>query len=96
MGAFYRFRPAFAGAISLVERAKICQTPRPAAKPQAMVETFMKRWNYCLCLFALVAPLAGCAMWDAERWNVDRYRDERAVDIDQRLSSDEPIVKNPF
>jgi hypothetical protein len=35
-------------------------------------------------------------MWDRETWNVDRLRDDRAVDIDERLSSDEPIVKNPF
>jgi hypothetical protein len=44
----------------------------------------------------VLGPLTGCAMWDKDRWNVDRLRDERAVDIDQRLSNDEPIVKNPF
>jgi hypothetical protein len=35
-------------------------------------------------------------MWDAETWNPAKYRDERASDIDQRLSSREPIVNNPF
>jgi hypothetical protein len=38
----------------------------------------------------------GCAVWDNDRWNLDRYRDERAVDIEQRLERNEPIVKNPF
>jgi hypothetical protein len=41
----------------------------------------------------LLAAALGCA---SEAWNFDRYRDERATDIDTRLSSDEPIVKNPF
>jgi len=48
------------------------------------------------CLAILLGPLAGCAMWDAQKWNPARYRDERASDIDGRLSSKEPIVKNPF
>jgi hypothetical protein len=47
-------------------------------------------------LFAALGPLAGCAMWNAERWSLNRYRDERAVDIDRRLSDDRPIVANPF
>jgi hypothetical protein len=29
-------------------------------------------------------------------WNPERYRDERAADIDHRLDKAEPIVKNPF
>jgi hypothetical protein len=49
-----------------------------------------------VCLFVSLGPMAGCALWDAERWNIDRYRDERATDIEQRLSSQEPIVQNPF
>jgi hypothetical protein len=27
---------------------------------------------------------------------MERYRDQRAVDIDTRLNKNEPIVKNPF
>jgi hypothetical protein len=47
--------------------------------------------------FALiVAMLAGCALWKPESWNLDRFRDERARDIDSRLSSDRTIVDNPF
>jgi hypothetical protein len=44
----------------------------------------------------------GCSLWSqtkekvAENLNMDKYRDNRAVDIDQRLSSPDPIVKNPF
>ena len=35
-------------------------------------------------------------MFHKDFWNMDRYRDERAVDIDNRLNKNEPIVKNPF
>jgi hypothetical protein len=38
----------------------------------------------------------GCTTWDRDRWNFDRYRDERAVDIDNRLDENKPIVENPF
>jgi hypothetical protein len=46
-----------------------------------------------ICSFG---PLAGCAMWNPDRWNLDRYRDERAVDIEGRLAREKPIVENPF
>jgi hypothetical protein len=51
---------------------------------------------------AAVGPLlllglsSGCALWEPQRWNLDRYRDERAVDIEQHLSRDKPVVANPF
>jgi hypothetical protein len=48
------------------------------------------------CLAAVLGPLSGCAMSDFHKWNFDRYRDERARDIDERLSEDRPIVQNPF
>ena len=48
------------------------------------------------CLAVVLGPLSGCAMWDFDEWNLDRYRDERARDIDERLSEDRPIVQNPF
>jgi hypothetical protein len=32
----------------------------------------------------------------AENLDMDKYRDHRAVDIDQRLSSPDPIVNSPF
>ena len=35
-------------------------------------------------------------MFHKDFWDMDRYRDERAVDIDTRLNKNEPIVKNPF
>jgi hypothetical protein len=43
-----------------------------------------------------LASAAGCALFRKENWNIDRYRDERAVDVDRRLERPEPIVKNPF
>jgi hypothetical protein len=47
-------------------------------------------------MLSLLFLLGGCALWNRDRWNLDRYRDERAVDIEQRLERSEPIVKNPF
>ena len=54
-----------------------------------------------LTLAAIVAPiisLGGCRMMNFQKdfWNVERYRDERAVDVDTRLQKNVPIVKNPF
>jgi hypothetical protein len=46
-----------------------------------------------LTIALLLGACIGCA---SESWNLDRYRDERAVDIEDRLERDEPIVKNPF
>jgi hypothetical protein len=52
-------------------------------------------------LAAIAAPLislGGCTLMNFQKdfWNMDRFRDERAVDIDKRLNKNEPIVKNPF
>jgi hypothetical protein len=50
-------------------------------------------------LAAIIAPLVslgGCAMFHEDFWSMERYRDERAVDIDTRLNKPAPIVKNPF
>jgi hypothetical protein len=47
-------------------------------------------------ILPLLALVEGCALWDDNRWNLDRFRDERTVDIEQRLERSEPIVKNPF
>jgi hypothetical protein len=51
------------------------------------------------CVAAILVLLAssGCAtMLDRDTWNINRFRDERAVDIDQRLETSQPIVQNPF
>jgi hypothetical protein len=48
---------------------------------------------------AVLLPLVsigGCALFRKETWDIERYRDERAADIDHRLNQNEPIVKNPF
>lgn len=44
----------------------------------------------------MVCTLGGCQMWNAEQWNLDRYRDTRAVDIEEGLSREKPIVESPF
>jgi hypothetical protein len=54
------------------------------------------------CLFTAFVVAPGCSMWNrtkekvAENLDMDKYRDHRAVDIDQRLSSPDPIVNSPF
>ena len=67
--------------------------------------TLSRRWFHFSCrlvaLAVVAAPLillGGCRMWNFQKdfWNMDRYRDERAVDIDTRLNKNVPIVKNPF
>jgi hypothetical protein len=45
---------------------------------------------------ALLVSWGGCHAFDGERWNLDQYRDEQAVDIEKRLSREKPIVANPF
>jgi len=47
----------------------------------------------------LLLPLlasGGCTMFNNDLWDMDHYRDQRAVDIDHRLDSSEPIVRSPF
>lgn len=48
------------------------------------------------CLGALLGALSGCALWKAEMWDLNRLRDDRARDIDSRLSEDRSFVQNPF
>jgi hypothetical protein len=47
-------------------------------------------------ILLLLTQTNGCTLWDKDRWNPERYRDERAVDIEKRLERSEPIVKSPF
>lgn len=47
-------------------------------------------------VFLLLTATAGCAMFDKDTYNLERYRDERAIDIEKRLERKEPIVQNPF
>jgi hypothetical protein len=63
----------------------------------------LSRWLYSTCrvsclsaAFVALILSSGCAVFEKGRWNLDRFRDERAVDIERRLERDEPIVENPF
>jgi hypothetical protein len=47
-------------------------------------------------LLLTLLPVGGCALMKKETWNLNNYRDERAVDIDTRLEKTGPNVKNPF
>lgn len=46
-----------------------------------------------LAIAALLAVPLGCA---SDAFSLDRYRDERAMDIENRLTRNEPVVKSPF
>jgi hypothetical protein len=47
-------------------------------------------------LVLLLALTSGCALFKAESWDLDRFRDERSVDIEHNLSREKPIMANPF
>jgi hypothetical protein len=85
--------PKFSLRTSLVVSAKFCQTLHP-------MWWLLLHSNRRVLLVAVTVSLplfaGGCALWNEDRWNLDHYRDERAVDIEKRLERDEPIVKNPF
>ena len=51
-------------------------------------------WLAAMLLLPILA--AGCSLWHKDRWDLNSYRDQRAVDIDQRLERNQQIVKNPF
>jgi hypothetical protein len=55
-----------------------------------------RRNVWLAAVVALPILAGGCAVWDRNHWNLDHFRDERAVEIEQRLERTEPIVKNPF
>jgi hypothetical protein len=63
------------------------------------VPSKLHRSRFCCAAVAIVILLglpAGCALWNPEVWNLDRYRDERSLDIEKHLSREKPIVANPF
>ena len=51
-----------------------------------------------LAVFLLPVASGGCALWNWNKadWNLENYRDPRAVDIDHRLEKPAPAVKHPF
>ena len=55
-----------------------------------------RRFAAVAALLVLLGSAGGCTLWDDGRWGLDRFRDDRAVDIDHRLEGTKPIVVNPF
>jgi len=57
-------------------------------------------FTHRVCSLAAIAlPLVsagGCALLDKDTWNWERYRDDRAYDIDHRLEKSDTGVKSPF
>jgi hypothetical protein len=57
---------------------------------------FSRRVGWLAVLLLPLASAGGCALWNRDVWNPNNYRDERAVDIDNRLEKPTPLIKNPF
>ena len=56
-----------------------------------------KRAGGCWAVTLLVMlPVSGCKTWNAERFDLSRLRDERAVDLDTRLSKALPTAEKSF
>jgi hypothetical protein len=55
-----------------------------------------RRALWLAAILSLPIFAAGCTLFDKDRWDLNQYRDERAVDIDKRLEQNATIVKNPF
>ena len=55
----------------------------------------MRTVGLFLLALVLLAP-AGCARWNAERFDLSHLRDPRAADLDERLSSRPEAIANPF
>jgi len=73
--------------------------PQLLSQVQHVVQQHLQFTRRFCCLAAVLWPLAsstGCALWNKELLDPNHYRDSRAVDIDNRLQKDVPIVKNPF
>jgi hypothetical protein len=45
---------------------------------------------------SVLAATAGCRASLADRFDMSRLRDDRAAELDDRLSKREPFIKNPF
>ncbi|TWT88789.1 hypothetical protein Mal64_22770 [Pseudobythopirellula maris] len=54
------------------------------------------RRPHLLMLICLAAPAVGCSSWGMAKYDMSKYRDERAVSIDKRLASRPEVVKSPF
>jgi hypothetical protein len=72
-----------------------------AANCHGVIDVFdrMRHFSRRLALLAaILLPLlsGGCNMFNRDDWDINRLRDDRAVDIDQRLDGGKPIVENPF
>ncbi len=54
------------------------------------------RKPFLAAILGTVAFTGGCARWSLEDFSLNKLRDDRAVDIDNRLEGTKPIVVNPF
>lgn len=69
------------------------------SRKQTVVQRLLHFTRRVSCMAALLLPLlaaSGCALMNKETWNLNNYRDDRAVDIDTRLEKTGPNVPNPF
>jgi hypothetical protein len=84
---------------------RICETSPPkfgfilALRKTTVVQRFLhftRRLSVPAALLLSLLAASGCALMKKDTWNLNNYRDERAVDIDTRLEKTGPNVKNPF
>ena len=59
---------------------------------------FTRRLGSLAALLLAMTSLHGCKTWNwnPADWNLEKYRDERATDIDHRLDKPLPVSKSPF
>src|SRR5262245_25313809 len=91
----------FAAQTPLAGLTLFCQTSRPklpVCGDTPLLARFhsTRRIAAAAVIALLLGPTIGCAFFKKDTWDLDHYRDERAVDIEHRLERSEPIVKSPF
>ena len=91
---FNTFSMSLPTLIELAGTQRFCHTLPPKIRRQRRCH--LLRLLYLCCMIEMLVPAGGCAVWDRSRWDLSKYRDERASDIDKRLSDSKPIVQNPF
>jgi hypothetical protein len=58
---------------------------------------YFSRRLCCVAAALVLLVASGCAMlFERNKWDLNRLRDDRAVDIDKRLETTQPDVPNPF
>ena len=60
------------------------------------MDVLYKHLKLPAALLAGALILAGCARWQSRKFDFSQLRDDRAVELDHRLSKARPAVQYPF